>query len=163
SPLVPEATTLPVRASFVPWIGHTLAERLSGDAGQVIAATPGQRLRRPLWADGIETSSATSSGASTPLGEGLIAPASAGTYFLTRLGRRVGALVVNAPADESVLDRWPAAQLSAALHADESTAVSNAAAWSKDLFRGAARRSLVGPALALALLALLVEMALIGV
>src|SRR5581483_11180890 len=42
SPLVPEATNLPIRANFVPWLGSVLTSRLVGEPGQVIDASPGE-------------------------------------------------------------------------------------------------------------------------
>src|SRR5690606_15701809 len=107
SPLTPDATTLPVRASFVPWLGGVLTERLVGEPGQVIEAAPGTQLARPRWADAIQTAE----GARTPLAELLDVPTRAGTYFLTRGDRRVGAVVVNPSADESQLDRLTPAEL----------------------------------------------------
>ena len=40
SPINPDATNLPVRATFVPWVGSVLTERLVGEPGQVISAAP---------------------------------------------------------------------------------------------------------------------------
>jgi hypothetical protein len=104
SPITPDATTMPVRASFVPWLGGVLTERLVGEPGQVITATPGAPLTRPRWADGLTTVT----GQPLPLTDTFDAPARAGTYFFTLAGRRVGALVLDAPADESLLDRFSA-------------------------------------------------------
>ena len=91
-------------ARFVPWLGTVLTERLVGEPGAVIGAEPGAQLPRPRWADAIELSD----GQRTALGESLDVPARAGTYFLTSANRRVGAVVVNPSADESVLDRYTA-------------------------------------------------------
>ena len=105
SPLTPDATNLPVRASFVPWLGGVLTERLVGEPGQVIDAAPGEasaasamgRRDRDAPTDSARRSATRST-----------SPIARGTYFLTRGGRRVGALVVNASAGESVLDRYSA-------------------------------------------------------
>ena len=43
SPLDPAATTLPVRAAFVPWLANVLTERLVGEPGGVIVARRSQR------------------------------------------------------------------------------------------------------------------------
>src|SRR6185503_9023623 len=91
SPLTPDATSLPVRATFVPWLGGVLSERLVGDPGQVIDAVPGASLPRPRWADAIQLGDRQP----TPLGETLDVPARAGTFFLLRGTTRVGAVVVN--------------------------------------------------------------------
>jgi hypothetical protein len=144
-----------VRATFVPWLGSILTERLVGEPGQAINADPGAHLPPPRWADAIEGLD----GRRTPIREMLDVPSRAGTYFLTRGDRRVGAVVVNAPADESILDRYSANELSARFHTERTIVAPDAAAWVTLAFRGAGRRSLVEPALALALLALLVEAA----
>jgi hypothetical protein len=158
SPLVPDATNLPVRATFVPWLGSILTERLVGEPGQTIDANPGARLPRPRWADAMENSD----GRRTPLGEFLDVPTRAGTYFLTRGERRVGAVVVNAPPDESILDRYTADELKSRLHTERTVVAPDAASWSTLAFRAAARRSLVDPALMIVLALLLVEAFVIG-
>jgi hypothetical protein len=160
SPLTPDATNLPVRASFVPWLGTVLTERLVGEPGQAIAADPGTRVARPRWADAIESAE----GQRTPLGSGdfLDVPAHTGTYFLTRSNRRVGALVVNPPPEESVLDRLTAAELRDRLPSDRTLGAPNAAAWPQMAFSTAARSSLVEPALIVALVMLLIEAIAIG-
>jgi hypothetical protein len=159
SPFTPDATNLPVRAAFVPWLGGVLTERLVGEPGQVIEAQPGAQLPRPRWADAMQTSD----GARTPLGETLDIPTRAGTYFLTRGDRRVGAVVVNAPAEESSLDRYSAKDLREQLGPSHSLIASDAAAWINMAFRAAARRSLIQPALVFALLMLVIEAVAIGV
>jgi hypothetical protein len=158
SPLSPDATNLPVRAMFVPWLGSVLTERLVGEPGAVINAEPGTQLPRPRWADAIELSI----GQRTALGESLDVPTRAGTYFLTRANRRVGALVVNPSADESVLDRFTANELRDRLRTQRTLVVSDAAGWASQVFRAAARRSLIEPALLIALLMLIVEAIVIG-
>jgi len=158
SPLVPDASTLPVRAGFLPWLGSVLAERLVGEPGHILVATPGTRLPRPRWADGIESAD----GARTPLAETLDVPLRAGTHFLTRGERRVGALVVNAPAEESNLDRFTADELTRRLQAERVVTAGSADAWSRMAFRAAARRSLIEPALIVALILLGTEAVVIG-
>jgi hypothetical protein len=158
SPLAPDATNFPVRASFVPWLGAVLTERLVGEPGQVIMAAPGAQLPRPRWADAMEGST----GQRTPLGETLDVPARAGAYFLTRGDRRVGAVVVNAPATESVLDRYTASELRARFQAGRTLVTNDPATWQATAFRGASRRSLIEPALLLALVTLIVEAVVIG-
>jgi len=158
SPLSPDATNFPVRASFVPWLGTVLTERLVGEPGQVIAAAPGAQLPRPRWADAIEGAT----GQRTPLGETLDVPVRAGTYFLTRGDRRVGAVVVNAPPTESVLDRYSTNELRARFQANRALVTNDASTWEATAFRGASRRSLIEPALLLALLMLVVEAIVLG-
>jgi len=147
-----------VRASFVPWLGTVLTERLVGEPGQVIAAAPGAQLPRPRWADAIEGAT----GQRTPLGETLDVPVRAGTYFLTRGDRRVGAVVVNAPPTESVLDRYSTNELRARFQANRTLVTNDASTWEATAFRGASRRSLIEPALLLALLMLVVEAIVLG-
>jgi hypothetical protein len=158
SSLSPDATNLPVRAMFVPWLGSVLTELLVGEPGAVISAEPGAQLPRPRWADAIELSSDQR----TALGESLDVPTRAGTYFLTRANRRVGALVVNPSANESVLDRYTANELRDRLHTERTLVASDAGAWAAQAFRAAARRSLIEPALIIALLMLVVEAIVIG-
>jgi hypothetical protein len=143
---------------FVPWLGGVLTERLVGEPGAVISAEPGVQLPRPRWADAIELSSDQRA----TLGESLDVPTRAGTYFLTRANRRVGALVVNPSADESTLDRFSAAELRSRLRTERTVIASDAESWVTQAFRAAARRSLIEPALLIALLMLVVEAIVIG-
>lgn len=160
SPLVPEATSLPVKAAFIPWLAAVINGRLVGEPGQVIAAVPGQPLTRPRWADGMESSD----GVRTTIPEPFAAPTSAGTYFFTRGDRRVGALVVNPQPEESNLERFSAAELASRSHitAERVLSDSSQARWQSLAFRAAARRPLLEPALLLALVALGVETLVIG-
>lgn len=158
SPLTPDATTFPVRASFVPWMGSVLTERLVGEPGQVIDAVPGASLPRPRWADAIQLAPDQR----TPLGDAIEAPSRAGTYFLLRGATRVGALVVNPPPEESSLDRDTPDEFRARLGAQHASVARDAAAWMAQAFRGAARRSLIQPALVFALLMLAIEAIAIG-
>jgi hypothetical protein len=153
SPISPDATNLPVRASFVPWLGGVLTERLVGEPGQVLTSEPGKHLPRPRWADGIETAD----GQRTPIGDALDVPDRTGTYFLTLNGRRVGALVVAPPPGESVLDRYSARDLAPSLRVNRVLVAPDAGAWASLSFRAAARRSLIEPALIAALLLLISE------
>ncbi len=158
SPLTADATNFPVRASFVPWLGNVLTEQLAGEPGQVVTAVPGVQLPRPRWADGMQNAD----GQRTPLGESLDVPARPGTYFLTRGERRVGALVVNAPPEESQLDRYTPKELGARLQASRTLVAANPSAWVTMAFRSAARRSLIQPALIIALIMLFIEAVAIG-
>lgn len=152
SPLDPTATTLPIRAAFVPWLATVLTERLVGEPGGIVAANPGQTLPRPRWADAIEDET----GGRAVLGDDLQAPVRSGTYFFERAGRRVGALVVNAESSESVLDRLTARELAARIKARQLLTAADRVQLAGMSFRSAARRSVGEPILvaALALLAL---------
>lgn len=152
SPLDPAATTLPVRAAFVPWLATLLTERLVGEPGGIVAANPGQTLPRPRWADAIEDET----GARAALGDDLQAPPRSGTYFFERAGRRVGALVVNPESSESVLDRLTTRELTGRVKARQLLTAADRVQLAGLSFRSAARRSVGEPVLvaALALLAL---------
>jgi hypothetical protein len=158
SPLTPDATNFPVRASFVPWLGNVLTERLVGEPGQVLTAVPGVQLPRPRWADALQNAD----GQRTPLSESLDVPVRAGTYFLTRGERRVGALVVNPPPEESQLDRYTPKELVARVQASRTLVAANPSAWISMAFRSAARRSLIQSVLIVALLMLVIEAVAIG-
>jgi hypothetical protein len=158
SPITPDATNLPVRAGFVPWLGDVLTTRLVGEPGQVITAAPGAELQRPRWADGIESVD----GQRTPLAETFEAPSRSGVAFLTRGGRRVGAVVVNPSPDESMLDRYSADELRDRIRSERTLTPASASSWESMAFRAAARRSLMEPALILALVLLIAEALVIG-
>jgi hypothetical protein len=158
SPLSADATNLPVRATFVPWLGTIMTERLVGEPGAVLEAEPGARLPRPRWADAMETPE----GQRTPLAEMIDVPTRAGTYFLTRANRRVGAIVVNPSANESSLDRFSSNDLRDRIRSERTLVASDASNWATQAFRAAARRSLIEPALIVALLLLVIEAIAIG-
>jgi hypothetical protein len=154
SPLAPDATTLPVRASFVPWLAETIGERLVGEPGHLLYAAPGATLARPTWADAVEM---TTGGREALAGETMTAPDRAGTYFLAMGARRVGAIAVNAEPSESALERLSSDELRGRLRARATLAASSPAEWAQEAFRSAARRPLAAPLLVLALLALAAE------
>lgn len=155
SPLSAEATSLPVSASFLPWLGDVLSARLHGDPGTVWYAAPGAAARRPPGVDAIESAA----GVRTPLAGGTFeAPALAGTYFFIQGARRVGALVVNPEADESRLERWQPDELRHRIVPAGARVVQQRDDWMRLAFISAARRSLVVPLLFAALLALGTEM-----
>jgi len=158
SPLDPAATSFPVRAAFIPWLAKVLNERLVGEPGGVIEANPGQSLARPRWADAIEDLG----GARTALGDDLQAPARAGTYFLERAGRRVGALVVNPEPSESVLERLGTAELARQIRARQVLPVVDRVQLSSLSYRSAARRSIAEPLLFVALALLIGEALLVA-
>ena len=158
SPLDPAATSFPVRAAFVPWLAGMLTEHLVGEPGGVVSATPGQQLVRPRWADAIEDLS----GARSMLGDDLQAPGRAGTYFLERSGRRVGALVVNPESSESILDRVSADDVGRRIHARQVLAAADRPQLASLSFRSASRRSVGEPILLAALALLVVEGLLVG-
>ena len=147
-----------MRAAFVPWLASLLTERLVGEPGGVVPASPTQQLSRPRWADAIEDLS----GARSTLGDDLQAPARSGTYFLERAGRRVGALVVNPEPNESVLDRLAASDVARDLHARQVLTAADRPQLARLSFRSASRRSITDPLLFGALALLVVEGLLVG-
>ena len=120
----------------------------------MLHAAPGALLTRPQWADALE---APSSGRDAFSAETIRAPLRAGTYFLTRGTRRAGAIVVDPEPRESVLDRWPLAEMAARLRARRTVTAATPREWADLAFRSATRRPLAGPLLALAVLALAAE------
>lgn len=157
SPLAPDATTFPVRAAFVPWLGDVLSQRLSADAGTVTAAAPGAMVARPTGADALELPD----GDRTPLpDDSLAAPARPGAYFFVHGTTRLGALVVNPEPSESDLHRLDDAALAARLRARHVTTAENGARFAGAVFATAPRRPLAAPLFALALVALVAESAM---
>jgi hypothetical protein len=155
SPLTPEASSLPVSASFLPWIGDVLSSRLSGEAGTVRSASPLEVVSRPPGVDALESAQ----GARIPVsGNTFEAPATPGTYFLIEGSRRAGALVVNPEVAESQLDRWSASELTHRLSSPAARSASSADEWTRLVFSGASRRSLVLPLLIAALMVLAAEL-----
>ncbi|AHG91285.1 double-transmembrane region domain protein [Gemmatirosa kalamazoonensis] len=153
SPLAPDATTFPVRAAFVPWLGEVLAERLGGDPGAVTTAAPGATLEPPAGVDAL----LGPDGRRIPVAAGVTAPERGGVYFWLRGGARVGALVVNVEAEESELARLNARTLAERIRGtavDVAPSVNEAAAAT---FAVRGRRPVGGAALIAALVALAAE------
>jgi hypothetical protein len=168
SPLEPDATDLPLRAAFVPWVLESLARRL-GDDGRLIETVPGATITGVRDATGLEQPD----GKVIPLsGDRLTVPASAGVYFLRRQAARIGALVVNAEPEESDVAGMAqdnqtgagnGAGMLASLVRGKDVAVMRAApAWRSAIFSHAAGQALLLPLVALALAALLAEAYLSG-
>ncbi len=159
SPIDPDATDLPLRAGFVPWLLDALSRRL-GDDGAIIAAAPGQQLadRAFSTASGLERPD----GSLVPLsGDRLTVPNESGVYFLRRQATRIGAVVVNPEAQESDVRMEPPDSAGAAFRKrviGRRVAVDTTAdEWRRHALDQAAGRGLLVPLVALALLALLLE------
>jgi hypothetical protein len=154
SPLVPEATSFPVSAAFLPWLGEVLSSRLHADPGGGRSAAPGERVTLPSGVEALESAS----GGRIPLtGEQSVeAPSTAGTYFFIQGTRRVGALVVNAEPAESRLERWGADDLEERIvtSGGETRVARDANEWVQLAFKGTARRQLAVPLLVVILLTL---------
>jgi hypothetical protein len=157
SRLDPAATQLPVRAPFVPWLADMLAVRLAapaGDAGAPIAALPGRPVRLPAGSETLESSAGSRR---TITAELMDAPEERGVWFVLRGGRRVGAVVVNAPPEESALDRWPVPALAARLGGMSAHSATTNAGWVGDTFAAGATRPAGMPLLVVALVLLAAE------
>jgi hypothetical protein len=157
SRLDPSATSLPVRAVFVPWLADVLGLRLgapAGDLGAPIDALPGAAISLP---SGMETLESASGARRTVSVDRPVAPAERGVWFALRDGRRVGAVVVNAPPQESALARWRAGELASRLAGRDGRASGTPDAWVRDTFAAGTRRPAVTPLLALALLLIAAE------
>ena len=151
SRLEPVVTDLPVRAAFLPWLADVLGTRLgapAGDQGAPILAEPGEPITLPVGTEALESASGTR----RPAGDGVsTAPAERGVWFILAGGRRVGAIVVNAPPEESSLARWRGGELATRLAGPDGRASGTADAWVRDSFAAGTRRPAVTPLLALAL------------
>jgi hypothetical protein len=154
SPLTAEATDFPVRASWVPWLGSVIADRLSGDAGAVTDAAPGTMVVRPSWARELEGPD----GVRLPVrGQRMEAPARAGVYFWLRDAVRAGALVVNPEVAESDLARLPIAALRGRFTGGDVSVTDNPARFAASAFDVSGRRTLDGLFLLIGVLLLIAE------
>jgi hypothetical protein len=157
SRLDPAATQLPVRAPFVPWLADMLAVRLAaptGDVGAPIQALPGRPIRLPAGAETLESSTGSRRSITAEL---MDAPEERGVWFVLRGGRRVGAVVVNSPPEESALERWTAPALAGRLGGVSARFATTSAGWVGDTFAAGATRPAGTPLLVLALLLLAAE------
>ena len=157
SRLDPEATTLPVRAQFVPWLADVVSLRLAATGEDVTApikARPGAAVQLPVGADAIENVSGTRRSLAP---DHAVAPDERGVWFVVRGGRRIGALVVNAPPEESRLDRQPASALAPALAGSKAQATDHAAQWVSASLSAGTRRPVLVPLLLFALVLLAAE------
>jgi hypothetical protein len=170
APLDPEATDLPLRAAFVPWVLETLARRL-GDDGRLIEATPGETITGVRDVTALERAN----GALLPVsGDRLTVPSEPGVYLLKRQAARIGALVVNAEPEESDVAGMAqdgaggtgagtdAGMLASLVVGREVAAMGAAPAWRAAIFSHAAGQALLLPLVALALAALIAEAWLSG-
>jgi hypothetical protein len=157
SPIDPQYTNLPLRAAFLPWLADVLGQRLgapSGDVGVPVAARPGEAVALPTGVDAIETESGARRSVA---GDRITAPAERGVWFFLRAGRRVGALVVEAPESESDLTRLSADRLAARLAGNRGRGATDSDALVRATFAVGARHPAVTPLLVLAFLFLIAE------
>ncbi|MGH7625875.1 MAG: BatA domain-containing protein [Gemmatimonadaceae bacterium] len=159
SPLTPEATTLPVRAAFVPWLAEMFSQRLGREAGTIVDAIPGAMLARPAGVDALELPEGQRQALS---GDSLAAPDESGVYPFLTGSARAGALVVNPEPAESELRRLSPQALASRIRAASVRSGEDSAAVRAHAFDSAPRRPLVLPLLLLAVVALVAESALTG-
>jgi hypothetical protein len=153
SPLDPSATNLPISAAFVPWLGDMVAQRLAGEATTVLQAAPGDRVRLPVGADGLEAPDGQLLAVATDID----APARPGVYFVRRGADRIGAVVVNPQPEESDLRRLPIGTLRDRVRGRRVVVTDNVSTWEASLFDVGSRRPLQLPLILLALLLLAAE------
>jgi hypothetical protein len=154
SPLIPAATSLPVSAAFVPWLGDVLAQQLGGEAGRVLALAPGAAFRPPQGTTGLEAND----GQVLPFDPASArAPMRQGVYFLRRGPTRVGAVIVNGEPDESDLRRLSDAALAARIRGRDVAVLRDADAWRAAVFAAGNRRPLGTLLLVLLLLVVAAE------
>ncbi|CAN5138868.1 hypothetical protein BH23GEM2_BH23GEM2_05720 [soil metagenome] len=152
SPLDPEHTSLPVSAAFLPWMERVLAHRLTTDARGIIEAAVGDTVWLPSWAEGVE---------GVTLGAGALVPAVPAVHFLTSGGGRIGAIVVNVPPRESLLERLPEAALRERVSGARSVVVtSDPGRLERSLLTVRGRTDMTAVALALAGILLVLEVIL---
>lgn len=142
------ATSLVGTAEFVPWLARTVSERLAASGRPPAYVSPSVAVAPPAGADSVEMPD----GRAVATGDSL-RPQRAGVYFWTRAGARIGALVVNGEAEESVLQRLDDGEMRRRVRPAVVTHSAGAAAGAA--FRRASRRPL-GTLLFAAVLAVLV-------
>jgi len=153
----PAATQLPVRAPFVPWLADMLSLRLgapAGDIGTPIDALPGASISLPPGAETLESAGGARRSVTA---ETMSSPDERGVWFVVRGGRRIGAVAVNSPPEESLLERWSAPALAARLGGATARASTTNVGWVNDTYAAGASRPAGTPLLVLALLLLAAE------
>lgn len=153
SPMTAEATALPIRAPFLPWLSNLLSQRLTREGSGLIHADPGAPVRLPVGVTGFEGDSQV-----FPVGTVAAAPVRAGVFFLKRGEERIGALVVNPEREESRLDRLSAPELKARLRGRNVVVTSDPSDLARSAFDPSAQRPLQAVLLLLALGCLIIEM-----
>jgi aerotolerance regulator-like protein len=157
SPLDPNATSLPVRAQFLPWLADVMAQRLSADNSALVEAAPGGHVRLPAGVTALERDDGSPVAATADMP----APSRPGVYFLRRGADRAGALVVNPELEESELARLEPRDLTSRLRASDRTVTSDAGQFRRAAFTGGARRPLQTTLIIVALACLLAEMLIV--
>lgn len=158
SPLIPEATTLPIRAAFVPWLAEVVSRALAAE-GTSELVTPGATVARVAGATALELLDGTR----IPVtGDSVTLPPRSGVYFFLRGEDRVGAVVANPEPEESELRRLDPDALRSLLRTRDALVTTSAREHMLQVFDSAPRRSIGMPLLVLAIALLLVESAIAG-
>ena len=153
SAITADATGLPVRAQFLPWLSNLLSQRLTREGSGLIRAEPGAPVRLPAGVTGLEGDSQV-----VAVGADARAPSRAGVFFLRKGDERVGALVVNPEREESRLDRLTAVELTARLRARDVVVTADPGELTRRAFDATTQRPLQAVLLLLALACLVAEM-----
>ena len=157
SPIDPAATSLPLRAAFLPWLAGIFGQRLgapAGDVGAPITASPGASIVTPPGVDAIESPTGARRSVA---GDRITAPAERGVWFFLRAGRRVGAVVVEAPESESDLTRLSADRLASRLGGTRARGVTEPEALARAAFAVGSSHPVTTPLLVVAFLLLAAE------
>ncbi|HUF30484.1 MAG TPA: BatA and WFA domain-containing protein [Gemmatimonadaceae bacterium] len=158
SPLLPEATTLPIRAAFVPWLAEVVSRALAAE-GTSISVNPGATVAKAAAATALELLD----GSRIPItGDSVTLPARAGIYFFLRGEDRVGAVVANPEPEESELRRLDPTAFRALLRSRDAIVTTSAREHMTQVFDSAPRRSIGMPLILLAIALLLTESAIAG-
>jgi hypothetical protein len=157
SPLDPKATSLPIRAQFLPWLADVIAQRLNTETVSLLNATPAASARFPAGVTALEGDD----GQLRSVARDGTAPSRAGVYFFRRGPDRVGALVVNPESEESRLERLEARDLSNRVRSSDRVVTADATRLRRGAFSGGARRPLQTSLLVVALGCLLAEMLIV--
>jgi len=155
SALTPASTTLPVRATFVPWLADAVSNLASGTTAAVHVAA-GDRIIAPGGATELRSADGTMR---RPVSAaGMTAPALPGVYFWMRGTEISGAVGVQLAAGEPQLERASAAELTARFGgADRAELNVDGAAFLRSLRQSGASQPMATLLLLLALLAVLAE------
>jgi hypothetical protein len=158
SPLDTSATDFPVTAEFVPWLARTVADRLAPAGGPISSYPPGTRISMLRGADSLASAGPIEGAAR----DSITLPERAGVYFWMQGSRRIGAVVVNAEAEESDLRRESEGELRSRFAPGAVRVRGKVADFVRDVYGTTSRRPVAPVLLALALGLLVVESIMAG-
>ena len=160
SRLDPASTTLPVRATFVPWLADAISNLASGTTAATITE-PGAPLVVPAGA--TELRSADGKTRRSISGVRIAAPVAPGLYFWVRGSDVIGAVGVQLGRAEPQLARASAAELTQRFGGDERAVVSaDIPVFLSSVRQSGASQPMAFPLLLLALMAVVAEAWLSG-